>query len=98
MQVREYFQDFDPLRSGMITKSQFQRGLSDLGLSALGHHNLTPAQFEALYQVYKSTQMPDKVLWTQFMDDIESGKSISARQVLQLFNSLLVYHSRTFRQ
>ena len=74
-QVREYFQDFDPLRSGMITKSQFQRGLSDLGLSALGHHNLTPAQFEALFQVYKSPKMPDKVLWTKFMDDIESGKS-----------------------
>jgi len=70
--VCEYFQDFDPLRSGSITKSQFQRGLSDLGFSALGHHNLSNAQFEALCQVYASPSQKDKIFWTHFMDDIES--------------------------
>jgi hypothetical protein len=72
-QVCEYFQDFDPLRCGSITKSQFQRGLSDLGLSALGHHNLSAAQFEVLSQVYQTPNSPDKILWIVFMEDIESG-------------------------
>ena len=76
LQVCEYFQDFDPLRSGMITKSQFRRGLSDLGLSALGQHKLTDAQFEALCNMYSSAKMPDKILWTRFMEDIESGKHV----------------------
>ena len=60
----------------MITKSQFRRGLSDLGLSALGQHRLTDSQFEALCKMYSSAKMPDKVLWTRFMEDIESGKNL----------------------
>lgn len=71
--VCEYFQDFDPLRSGSITKSQFKRGLSDLGFSALGQHQLSPAQFLTLCIFYENPVMRDKVLWTRFMTDVESG-------------------------
>lgn len=74
LQVIEYFQDYDSLRSGSITKDQFQRGLSDLGLSAIGQHNLTQPQFKKLCDHYVTPGMPDKVQWTRFMDDVESGK------------------------
>lgn len=67
-------QDFDPLRSGSITAAQFQRGLSDFGLSALGQHNLSNAQYNALTFHYCNPSAPDKVLWTKFQHDIESGK------------------------
>ena len=75
-QVCEYFQDFDPLRSGSITRTQFRRGLSDLGLSALGKHNLTNKQFEVLCQAYINPTMPDQILWARFTEDIESGKVV----------------------
>jgi len=70
--VCEYFQDFDPLRSGSITKSQFRRGLSDLGLSAIGQHNLSESQFQLLCSAYEAPNMRDKVLWMKFTEDIES--------------------------
>ena len=70
----EYFQDFDGLRSGSISKSQFRRGLSSLGLSKLGHHDLIDPQFAVLCKYYENPKAEDKVLWTKFMDDIESGK------------------------
>lgn len=72
LRVCEYFQDFDSLRSGSITKSQFKRCLSNLGLSALGKHKLSDPQFEILCQYYVNPNQPDKILWTKFMDDIES--------------------------
>lgn len=72
LRVCEYFQDFDPLRSGSIPKSQFRRGLSDLGLSALGLHNLSENQYKLLCTTYQDPKMADKVLWRQFMGDLES--------------------------
>jgi hypothetical protein len=73
LQVNEFFQDFDTLRSGSISKPQFQRGLSVLGLSALGQHRLTDAQLKMLCSYYQNPMAEDKVLWTRFKDDVESG-------------------------
>ncbi|ELU01670.1 hypothetical protein CAPTEDRAFT_182794 [Capitella teleta] len=72
LRVIEFFQDYDTLRSGSISKPQFQRGLSVLGLSALGQHRLTDAQLRVLCSYYQSPVAEDKVLWTKFMQDIES--------------------------
>ena len=74
LQVIEYFQDFDLLRSGCITEDQFRRALSSMGLSALRRHNLSNSQFKMLADAYRNPQHPDKIFWTQFMADIESGK------------------------
>ena len=74
-QVSEFFQDFDQLRSGSITKSQFRRCLSDFGLSTLGEHDLTDVQFEALATMYQDPKLCDKIMWHKFMWDIESGES-----------------------
>ena len=69
-----HFQDYDPLRSGSITVSQFRRGLSDFGLSALGQHHLSNSQFEMLAACYADPAAKDKVRWVDFMADVESGK------------------------
>lgn len=70
--VSEYFYDFDPLNSGSISTTQFRRGLASMGLSKLGKHDLTQAQFDKLSQYYINKVKPDQVLWKDFLKDIES--------------------------
>ena len=72
-QVQEFFEDYDPLRSGSISKSQFRRGVGLLGLSKLGQHDLTEGQYKLLCDVYQNPQKEDQVLWTKFLWDIETG-------------------------
>lgn len=67
-------QDYDSLRSGEMTKSQFRRCLSDIGISAIGHFNINEGQFHQLCQRYQSRNAREKVVWTSFMDDINSSK------------------------
>ena len=68
-QVEEYFQDFDPLRHGSISRSQFRRCLS-----SMGQLNLTDEQFEVLAQYYKDPKIPGNVMWTRFLTDTEMGE------------------------
>ena len=68
-QVEEYFQDFDPLRHGSISRSQFRRCLS-----LMGQPNLTDEQFEVLVQYYRDPKLPGNVMWTRFLTDTESGE------------------------
>ena len=70
----EYFQDYDPLRSGSISKSQFRRGLSQLGLSKLGQHDLLDPQYQVLIDYYQNPVKEDQVLWTKFTYDVETGE------------------------
>lgn len=56
-----------------MTKSQFRRALSDLGMNSIGIYNMSNSQFEALAAQYINPKMPDKVLWVQFMKDVECG-------------------------
>ena len=72
--MSEYFADYDPLRSGSITKPQFERGLSQLGLSSMGNHYLSPAQLQTLFHLYENPNDHSKVVWTDFVRDMESGK------------------------
>lgn len=69
----EYFQDYDPLRSGSISKAQFRRGLAQLGMSKLGTHDLTDGHFKILIDAYQNPAKEDQVLWTRFLQDIETG-------------------------
>ena len=82
----EYFQDFDLLRSGCITEDQFRRALSTMGLSALRRHNLSNSQFKMLADAYRNPQHPDKIFWTQFMADIESGKLSPTQDFINIFD------------
>jgi len=85
LQVSEYFADFDYLRSGSITKAQFERGLSQLGLSSMGHHNLSPAQLQTLLHLYENPNDSMRVVWTDFAKDLESGKCAFYYHLLDVF-------------
>ena len=71
-QVEEYFQDFDPLRHGSISRSIFRRCLS-----LMGQPNLTEEQFEVLASYYRDPKIPGNVMWTKFHTDIEVGESLA---------------------
>lgn len=65
LRVEEFFQDFDPLRHGSISKSRFRMGLSAMGTI------LTDGQFKALAQAYGDPKRAGNVLWKDFLLDIE---------------------------
>lgn len=70
--VNDYFQDFDPLRSGSISRSRFRRCLATLGLSKLQHHDLNDSQFHMLSAAYQNPAKEDQVLYSKFVADVES--------------------------
>ncbi|XP_076448305.1 uncharacterized protein LOC143285015 [Babylonia areolata] len=72
LRVLEYFQDFDPLRSGSISKTRFRRCLATLGLSKLAQHDLNDKQFDLLCKAYQDPKKEDQVLYTKFVADVES--------------------------
>lgn len=71
--MKEFFEDFDPLRSGTISQSQFIRVLASLGLTGLDGVPLTEAQMLALCETYRHPERRDLVMWKQFEHDVESG-------------------------
>jgi len=71
--VDEYFKDYDQLRTGAVSKAQFRRCLAQLGLSKLGKHDLTEAQFQMLMNHYQNPKKDDQILWNKFMYDVETG-------------------------
>ena len=60
-----FFKDFDPLRSGLVTKSIFLRCLDSMGIT-----DVTPEETENLADSYRCPQKPDCVRWTDFLLDV----------------------------
>lgn len=67
VRVVGFFEDFDTLRSGSISRAIFTRGLNMMGIE-----NITKTQLEALLNTYADPKKRDCVLWTRFAEDIES--------------------------
>ncbi|KAL8564995.1 hypothetical protein ACOMHN_003371 [Nucella lapillus] len=72
LRVLQYFMDFDPLRSGSISKTRFRRCLATLGLSKLAQHDLNDKQFNLLCTAYQDPKKEDQVLYINFVNDVES--------------------------
>ncbi|VDP36376.1 unnamed protein product [Schistosoma mattheei] len=66
------FHDFDHLRSGYVTRSQFERCLTAAGLTRLHLHDLTPAQVNILADRYVSSTDTNMVNWIKFVNDVET--------------------------
>lgn len=66
LRVGAYFEDFDSLRSGSVTKPIFQRCLDSLGIKWLDE-----AHAYALQEYYTDPKKPDCALWHNFMLDVE---------------------------
>ncbi|KAA3674765.1 uncharacterized protein DEA37_0006198 [Paragonimus westermani] len=70
--LKTWFFDFDQLRTGHITRSQFTRCLTAAGFSRLGLHDLTPLQMNTISNAYVSPHDPNMVNWMKFVNDIDS--------------------------
>ena len=71
--MKEFFEDFDPLRLGTISQSRFIRVLTSLGLTGLDGLPLTQLQMFALCNLYRHPEQKDLIIWKQFEEDLESG-------------------------
>ena len=78
--MEEFFQDFDPLRHGSISVSQFRQCLNSLGQTTL-----TEAQFQVLAQQYADLKRPGNVMWTKFLTDVEIGKKCSIKWAVLVY-------------
>ena len=67
LRISEFMRDYDPLRSGSITKTQFLESLSML------HLYLSRQEAELLCEKYANLTpgRENEVLWTKFADDID---------------------------
>jgi len=90
LRIKTFFEDFDQLRTGRMSCDQFRRGLSLMGLSKLGSHDLTDGQCLRLMNYYRDPQATDKILWTRFVDDVSSvfgEPNLEANPLIQLVPS-----------
>ena len=67
LRISEFMRDYDPLRSGSITKTQFLESLSML------HLYLSRQEAELLCEKYANLTpgRENEILWTKFADDID---------------------------
>jgi len=72
IRVKEFFEDFDPLRLGTISQTRFIRVLTSLGLTGLDGLPLTEKQMLALCNHYRHPEQKDLIIWKQFEEDLES--------------------------
>lgn len=76
MRVADFFQHFDPLRSGYITRSQFIRGLDLLGVSTLQRLYLSDSELADLGTKYMDEHDASRIDWKAFETDIEEVNTI----------------------
>ncbi|CAF3560484.1 unnamed protein product [Rotaria sordida] len=77
IRVKEFFEDFDPLRLGTISQARFIRVLASLGLTGLDGIPLIEAQMYALCDYYRHPDQHDLIIWKQFEQDVESVFTLS---------------------
>lgn len=65
--LREFFRDFDKLRSGMVSKAQFRTALN------MGKISIAEKEFTMLCEHYNSEKNTFK--WKNFCDDCDSAKN-----------------------
>ena len=65
LRINEFMRDYDPLRSGSITRAQFLSSLSQLKIY------LSRKEADLLCEKYTNPEKENEVLWTKFADDID---------------------------
>jgi len=73
-QVRtsEFLESYDSLNVGSITKNQFERGLSNMGVGKY----LTQREMAILLERYTDPVDTNRVRWRNFADEIDTGGQI----------------------
>ncbi|KAH8381954.1 hypothetical protein KR009_001125 [Drosophila setifemur] len=74
-QVRtsEFLESYDALRIGSITKNQFERGLSNMGVGKY----LTQRELGILLERYTDPLDINRVRWRSFVDEIDTGERVA---------------------
>jgi len=65
IRISEFFRDFDKLRSGFITSSQFRIGLNMAKIVLSGD------EYKKLCEFYKAPKAGDHIKWRVFSDDVD---------------------------
>lgn len=68
---REFFEKFDVLKRGFVTKNQFVRALESLGISGLSRLYIGRDDMEKVMAKYADEMDPDRVNWFKFCDEID---------------------------
>lgn len=65
IRIAEFFRDFDKLRSGHITSTQFRIGLN------MSKVPISQLEFEHLCTSFKAPKAGDHICWRDFSDSID---------------------------
>ncbi|XP_057325404.1 uncharacterized protein LOC130667663 [Microplitis mediator] len=87
LRIREFFQHFDILNSGRVTKSQFHRGLDAILNSSSGRLYLSENEIQNVIKQYADPNDPDRVLWRVFEDDINHVFTINELEKLPMLQA-----------
>lgn len=68
---REFFEKFDNLRRGYVTKNQFIRAVEGIGISGLSRLFIASDDMQKVMREYEDPMDPDRVNWWKFCDDID---------------------------
>lgn len=69
VRVKEFLECFDHLRTGTITKNQFERALDNVGVRKY----LTQRNMNMLFTRYKDPIDTNRIMWRLFEDEIDKG-------------------------
>ncbi|KAH8388320.1 hypothetical protein KR093_003853 [Drosophila rubida] len=83
----EFLEKFDPLNVGSITKNQFERGLSNMGV---GKH-ISQRELALLIDRYMDPLDTNRIRWRNFVDEIDTGKPSTIIVVPPLLSCLAVF-------
>lgn len=68
---REFFEKFDILKRGFVTKNQFIRALESIGISGISRLYIAPHDMEKVMTNYEDSLDPERVNWWKFCDEID---------------------------
>lgn len=71
IKIRDFFEKFDCLRHGLITKNQFIRALEAIGVSGLHRLYVAHHDLEKILRAYTHPHDIDRINWVKFCDDID---------------------------
>ena len=80
--LEDCFHDYDPLRTGYVSASDFNKALKEVF-----EELLTDEQVEEIQNQYCVHSSPDCFNWSKFLHDAETGKILS---LLSLINHLII--------
>ncbi|XP_029654323.1 uncharacterized protein LOC115227717 [Octopus sinensis] len=80
IRIKDFFQEFDELRHGVVTREQFRRLLSQLGFSKLGAMDISDKEFNCLYEKYAASDSRF-ICWTKFENDMNFDSRLESNGI-----------------